>query len=176
MPPEDHVPSERAAGDDALLEDTYRHERSWLLSLASARGARQDAEDIVQHAFVRLAERDVRAVRLPRAYLGQAVRNLVRDRQRRAERRSEHDHHSLDEVELADGDQLARLEARDRLRRIERALEKLKPLTRQIFLASRVDGYSYTEIASETGLSVKGVEKQMSKALKILARDLRGHE
>ncbi len=130
----------------------------------------------MQHAFVRLAERGAGTIHAPRAYLGQAVKNLVRDRYRSAARRGENDHHSLDEVELAGSDQSACLEARDRLRRIERALEKLKPLTRQIFLASRVDGYSYAEIAAETGLSVKSVEKQMSRALKLLARDLRGHD
>jgi RNA polymerase sigma-70 factor (ECF subfamily) len=41
----------------------------------------------------------------------------------------------------------------------------LKPITRQIFLAHRVDGYSYGEIAERTGLSVKGVEKHMSRAI-----------
>ena len=178
VPPEDRFRSPPVQGtcEVGQLEQTYRNERSWLLALAGSRGSRQDAEDIVQHAFVRLAERGAGNVHAPRAYLGQAVKNLVRDRYRSAVRRGENDHHSLDEVELAGSDQAACLEARDRLRRIERALEKLKPLTRQVFLASRVDGYSYAEIAAGTGLSVKGVEKQMSRALKLLARDLRGHD
>ena len=56
--------------------------------------------------------------------------------------------------------------------RLEQAVARLKPLTREIFLAQRVDGYTYPEIAKETGLSVKGVEKQMSKAIKQLRRHL----
>jgi RNA polymerase sigma-70 factor (ECF subfamily) len=32
-------------------------------------------------------------------------------------------------------------------------------------LAHRIDGFTYAEIAERTGLSVKGVEKQMSKAI-----------
>jgi RNA polymerase sigma-70 factor (ECF subfamily) len=57
------------------------------------------------------------------------------------------------------------LEARDMLRRLEGAVAKLPLRTREIFLAHRLDGLTYTEIAARTGLSVKGVEKQMSKAI-----------
>lgn len=39
-------------------------------------------------------------------------------------------------------------------------------------MAHRMEGLTYTEIAERTGLSVKGVEKQMSKALVQLDRML----
>ncbi len=77
---------------------------------------------------------------------------------------------------MASGDPVAALEARDRLARIEEAVLRLKPLTREIFLACRLDGYSYAEIAERTGLSVRGVEKQMSRAIKQLGRHLRAHD
>ena len=51
------------------------------------------------------------------------------------------------------------------LRRLEEAIGKLKPKTREIFLAHRIHGFTYAEIADQTGLSIKGVEKQMSKAI-----------
>ena len=35
-------------------------------------------------------------------------------------------------------------------------------------MAHRVEGLTYAQIAERTGLSVKGVEKQMSKALRQL--------
>jgi RNA polymerase sigma-70 factor (ECF subfamily) len=41
----------------------------------------------------------------------------------------------------------------------------MKPKTREIFLAHRIHGFTYAQIAERTGLSVKGVEKQMSKAI-----------
>ena len=46
----------------------------------------------------------------------------------------------------------------------------LNPKTREIFLAKRLDGMSYAEISQRTGLSVKGIEKHMNKALKLLDR------
>ena len=39
-------------------------------------------------------------------------------------------------------------------------------------MAHRVEGLSYAEIAQRTGLSVKGVEKQMSKAIAAIDRML----
>ena len=62
-------------------------------------------------------------------------------------------------------DQVALLESRDTLRRLEQAIARLKPRTREIFLAHRIHGFTYAQIAERTGLSVKGVEKQMSKAI-----------
>jgi RNA polymerase sigma-70 factor (ECF subfamily) len=69
----------------------------------------------------------------------------------------------------------AELEHRDTLRRLEAAMLRLKPKTREIFLAKRLDGMSYAEIAERTGLSVKGVEKHMSKAIAMLDRAMERH-
>ena len=109
---------------------------------------------------------------VPSRYLGEAVRNLERDEARAAVRRSQRSHVQIDDIELAGSDPISHLEARDRLARIEVGLGRLKPLTRNVFLARRLDGYSYAEIAEQTGLSVRGVEKQMSRAIKQLARHL----
>jgi RNA polymerase sigma-70 factor (ECF subfamily) len=39
-------------------------------------------------------------------------------------------------------------------------------------MAHRLDGLSYAEIAARTGLSIKGVEKHMCKAIAQLDRSL----
>jgi RNA polymerase sigma-70 factor (ECF subfamily) len=62
------------------------------------------------------------------------------------------------------------LEARDMLLRVEAAVGRLKPRTRAIFLAHRIEGLSYADIAGRMGMSVKGVEKQMSKAIASIDR------
>ena len=56
------------------------------------------------------------------------------------------------------------------LDRLEQALLRLSPRTREIFLAHRLDGYTYSEIAHRTGLSVKTVEKHMTRAIAALDR------
>lgn len=62
------------------------------------------------------------------------------------------------------------------LARLERAVQSLPRTTREIFLAHRLDGYSYAEIADITGLSVEKVRRQMAKALYQLGRYADGDE
>ena len=56
------------------------------------------------------------------------------------------------------------------LRRMEAALARLSPKTRAIFVAHRLDGATYADLAERHGLSVKGVEWHMSKAIALLHR------
>lgn len=58
------------------------------------------------------------------------------------------------------------------LKKLERAMLKLPRSTREIFLAHRLDGMSYREIANRTGLTVRQVERHMAKALYRVCREL----
>ena len=98
--------------------------------------------------------------------------NLVKDRSREAARRTRSLHLVAEDHELAGNDQVRLVESRDMLNRIEAAMMGLRPRTREIFMAHRIDGLTYVEIAGRMGLSVKGVEKQMSKALQQIDRKL----
>lgn len=51
---------------------------------------------------------------------------------------------------------------------ISRTLQELSEQTRQVFILSRFENKSNKEIAEEMGISVKGVEYHISKALKAL--------
>jgi DNA-directed RNA polymerase specialized sigma24 family protein len=64
----------------------------------------------------------------------------------------------------------------DQIATMERALLSLPRLTREIFLARRLDGHSYAHIADVTGLSQRQVERQMAKVMRRLDRYLRGDE
>ena len=64
----------------------------------------------------------------------------------------------------------------DQLATMERALLSLPRLTREIFLAHRLDGYSYAHIAEVTGLSQHQVGRRMATAMRRLDRYLRGDE
>ena len=158
--------------DQLDIDRLYRDERSSLVRFfARNRSSAHDAEDLAQEAFLHLARSDEGPVPIvrPASYLRQIGRNLLKDRARSAEQR--HMAPGADvEHAISDIDELGRLEARDSLRRLEAAMLRLMPRSRDIFLAHRLDGMSYYEIAEQTGLSVKRVEKIMSKTIGQLTR------
>ena len=68
-------------------------------------------------------------------------------------------------LQACDPEELFSEEAR---RLVEETLAGLPARTRDIFIRSRYQGQSYKEIAAETGLTVKSVEFEISKAMKAL--------
>jgi RNA polymerase sigma factor (sigma-70 family) len=157
------------------IEGYYRRHAGRLIAqIARRAGCSEDAREVVHEAVTRFLSRD--ALRNPEvrrldAYMAEASRNLLTDRTRSRLRFTQ----ISDELRSSEPqhvDQIVFLETRDKLRRLEQAMQKLKPRTRAIFLAHRLRGLSYAEIATETGLSVKGVEKQMAKAIAKLSRFL----
>jgi len=175
MPRSASSPARADEGDDVPrgIETLYRSERNALMRFIARRGATDEASDIAQEAFVRLAQNeDFRTDRIarPAAYLRQIVRNLLRDRAKAASRRDDRHHLPHENELICPVNEIARLEARDGLARVEAAMRLMKPRTRDIFMAHRRDGLTYGEIAERTGMSVKGVEKQMSRAIAHLMR------
>ncbi len=55
---------------------------------------------------------------------------------------------------------------------IETSIEKLPEKLKTVFLLSRIEGFKYSEIAEICNISVKAVEKRMSKAFLLLRKDL----
>jgi RNA polymerase sigma factor (sigma-70 family) len=156
------------AEDRIRVQQLYREHSSFLLrQLTRKTGCRELARELVNETFLRLlrmAPGNLGRIEQPEAFLRRVSTNLLRDWARSAALRQR----SQSTLELAcdqQFDQVRELESRDTLRRLEHAVGKLKPKTREIFLAHRIHGFSYAEIAERSGLSVKGVEKQMSKAI-----------
>jgi RNA polymerase sigma-70 factor (ECF subfamily) len=136
------------------------------------------SHDIVQETFLRIWEN--RASLKPElsflAYALQISGNLVRDNARRGktrERLSKHvpqpavsemddPFHALQMTMLEE--QLMTIIARD-----------LPERCRTIFLLSRFEGKSNREIAEILGLSVKTIEHQISRALDLVRRKLKGY-
>jgi RNA polymerase sigma factor (sigma-70 family) len=168
-------PGARSAASDQALAELYREESPKLVRILTRKTrSADDAHDLVQDVFFRLARLvgQGAALEKPQAYLRRIASNLLKDRAKTSARRSATLHVVADEESLPGLDQQRLLESRDMLKRVEAAIMRLKPKTREIFVAHRVDGLTYAEIAERTGLSVKGVEKQMSKAIYQLDRML----
>jgi RNA polymerase sigma factor (sigma-70 family) len=164
LPPEDRA----LVAGGSPFENVFREQRPRLLRFFSRRRSKDAAEDLTQQAFARfvaLGGERVRALDSPGAYLHRTAINLLKDEAKAAARHGAQLHISVEDVAIMGPDQIAALEARDMLARLEAAMLRLKPRTREIFLAHRIDGYSYAEIAARTGLSVKAVEKHMSRAI-----------
>lgn len=172
LPPED-----RAVADitDHSIDALYRTQAPRLLRFFARRSGQDDALDLVHETFERLARRESEsapAVDRPEAYLSRIAGNLLRDRAKFAVRRAAAFHVSIDDVYLIGDDPHDQLEARDMINRLETAMQRLRPRTREIFMACRLDGYTYTEVAERVGMSVRGVRKQMSLAIGEIDRAL----
>lgn len=172
----DPLPPRDRLDEEALLAEIYRSESPKLVRILSRQiRSSDDAQDLVQDIFFRFARMRGRwpaSLERPQAYLRRIASNLLKDRAKSDARHSAGLHIVADEESLPGYDQHRLLESRDMLRRLEAAMMRLRPRTREIFMAHRIDGMTYVEIADRTGLSVKGVEKQMSKALAQLDRML----
>ncbi|MBL0726136.1 RNA polymerase sigma factor [Piscinibacter sp. HJYY11] len=153
---------------------------NWRSAFARVRSAlmrrgrsEQDAEDLVQEAWVRLACYEQEVIE-PEAFLMRAALNLSLDAHRVARNRGEQ--LVVDEVVLIDGSPGTEdiVLARERMVRLSECLGQLPPRTREIFLAHRVDGLRYQDIARHHGVSVSAVEKHIAKATLLLTSGMEG--
>jgi len=128
------------------------------------------AREIVQEAFVNLWEKrnTIDTNRSPKSYLATTVRNRCLNYLR--------DHKKFDQSILefegldAGHDYAApdHLVADELKVRIEEATNALPDKCREIFLLNRMEHKKYQEIADALNISVKTVEAQMSKALRVM--------
>lgn len=169
FPPDDRVPANTG------LATLYQACSDRLARYFARRGGGDDTLDLVHDAFVRLAALDphaARAIATPEAYLSRVATNLLRDRARAAARRALEAQGDAAIVEADTADPHRLLEERDALARLEQAISRMSVRRRRIFLLHRVEGLTYAQIGEEVGMSIKGVKKQMAKALSELRRDV----
>lgn len=150
------------------VQELYvRHSPGLVRRLTRRTGCTELARDVANETFLKvlgLTPAKFRSIEQPQAFLWRVSVNLLHDWSR-ARALSERLRPMLEADDPETFDQVSALESRDKLKRLEQVIERLRPRTREIFLAHRVKGRTYAEIADELGLTVKGVEKQMSKAI-----------
>lgn len=64
----------------------------------------------------------------------------------------------------------------EKLRRLEEAALSMPKLQREIFMAHRLDGMPYEEIARRTGLTVRQVERHIGRAIYKTTMSLKGRK
>lgn len=160
--------------DRPTFDQLFREHYPLLVGVAeSMLGDRQAAEDVAQEVMIELWRREGLSIETTlRGYLVRAVRNraLNQIRHRKVAGRVGAEDLDLPAVPSADHSvREAELAAA-----IRKGVARLPDRCREVFELSRTQGLKYTEIAEALDISVKTVEAQMGKALRMLREDLAG--
>jgi len=143
--------------------------RSWLRRRAAGV---DDAEDIVQECYCRLAQlRDVAHISQPRAYLFTIARNLLQQQLKAARVvRIEALSDAGPDWPSDDPSPERSVAARQELARVQAALATLTDRARRIFVMRRIDGMAQKEIARVLDVSETVVENDASRSLRAILR------
>ncbi|MCB0533550.1 MAG: RNA polymerase sigma-70 factor [Saprospiraceae bacterium] len=157
-------------GDEAAFEAVFRRWYEPLCHYACrlADGDMDEAEDLVQQAFVKLWEHraKLQVTWSLKAYLYKSVHNACLNRLRSRQVQSKYLDFTAqqpDTMHTQPDDTTPELRER-----FQQALDSLPPQCRHVFELSRFEALKYREIADQLGISIKTVETQMGKALRVL--------
>lgn len=152
----------------AGLEAVFLAHREALLRFLRARGAGDDAEDLLQDLWFRVAAAPTGPIAEPVGYLMRAANNLMLDRARGATRAMQRDL-AWSEAAAHEAPSAERtLIGRDALSRTEQTLAALGLRTEAIFRRYRLDDVTIDQVAREFGVSRSTVEKDLQKAYRAL--------
>jgi len=166
---------------DAYRELFYQYHGRMVLFALKFTGDLQVSQDIVQDAFLKLWEISplLNSFKVPRAYLFQSIKNSCLNHIRHIKIR-----HSVEgqlasqmaEAEkslfLSPDDPLQSLLEQDVQYKIDEIIQLMPEKCREVFLMSRNDMLKNREIAEKMGISLKMVEKHISKAMLTLRTNL----
>ena len=130
----------------------------------------ESSEDVVQELFSKIWEKqklEIGATQL-KYYLFTAVRNncitrLQKNKKNYFEELKDEDATDEMKIFLEKNEEAAQPKEL-----IAKAMELLPPKCREVFLLSRLSGHTYMQIAESLGISVKTVENQMGKAIRLM--------
>jgi len=150
---------------EALFREHYNALANYAYSILKNK---QNAEDVVQDVFVKLWQNTPGVITTAQVkfYLLTATKNNCISFLRKQSGKT---FLQVEETNLpAQADEPARREPQDIAAIVNHALSQLPPQCLAIFKLSRFGKLTYQQIADELGLSVKTVENQMGKALRIM--------
>jgi RNA polymerase sigma-70 factor (family 1) len=134
----------------------------------------EESEDVVQQVFVTLWQKidEIEFTISIKSYLYKMVHNHCLNKLKHEQIKQRHANEVLQVQHTTSYQEHGKSEL---LKQIEIALETLPEQCGRIFRMSRYDGMKYQEIANELGLSIKTIENQMGKALKIMREKLKDY-
>jgi RNA polymerase sigma-70 factor (ECF subfamily) len=156
--------------DEKAMAQIFRaHYAKVCLAIKRVIADEHVVEDLAQDVFYDLWRKraSIEITTSLRAYLRRAgvnkTLNYIRDKKIKWD-----DEDKLPTVSVQAPDAVQVLEGQDLKNTIEQAIDELPERCRLIFSLSRFEDMSYQQIADELDISIKTVENQMSKALKLL--------
>ncbi|WP_426326247.1 RNA polymerase sigma-70 factor [Pedobacter sp. R-06] len=131
---------------------------------------KDDAEEIVQNVFVRIwtKREQLKTDGFLKSFLYRSVHNESLNYLKHQKVRSNFNVHYADAVKNDTGNLNTEIMATELEKNIHSAINELPEKCRNVFQLSRFDQMKYQEIADALNISIKTVENQMGKALKIL--------
>lgn len=147
-----------------IFEEHYEFIRNYIYYLS---GDMDIAEDLVQDVFMKVWERrETIKDQTLKPLLYKISRNLYFN----LYKRNTLDIRFLNATENRDENESPEylMEMNEFNEKLQKAISALPEHCRTIFLMSRIDEMKYHEIAERFNISVKAVEKQISKALRLL--------
>lgn len=153
-----------------------------MRQVLSRRGrARDEIDDLMQDAVVRLLEFTQDAVREPEAVLVRTVQRLAlnHDRDSHANLYADEPVETLALVDLGPRPEEV-LAGEQCLEGMRRTLDAVNRRTRDVFFMHRLHGLRYAQIAERMNMPVSTVEKHIARAMTVLLekqrREMQGHD
>ena len=154
---------------DDSIETLYRAQFQTLVGFARYKGAASDdAEEIVQDAFSRLARYGAREkIQNDIAFLRTIIVNLIRDRFRSRAGRPPHiEYDEMDQEPASDRPGPESIYgARQALQLTLDDLDALPALTREVFIRYRLKQENYERIARDCGITIAIVRRHLRDAM-----------
>lgn len=167
-----------SAGDELAYEGLFKSHFAelTLYAMRFVRGM-ENAEEIVQDIFFNLwNNREKLNVNTSiKSYLYRSVKNTclnVLKHQKVEDRYQKYLSRELQGEEMNADNWMVESELSDK---ISKAIDKLPPERKKVFVLSRFEELKYKEIAEKLNISIKTVETQMGKALKFLREELKDY-
>jgi RNA polymerase sigma-70 factor (ECF subfamily) len=137
-----------------------------------------EAEDLTQEVFIRIAGAGHAPMRQAEHYIFQVAQNLLRDRARRDQVRTDYVARmcAVDGLNVDTLDPYRVAAGREAMALLNAGLQELPERTRQIFLLFRYEQIDQRTIAESFGISVSAVEKHIYRAMARLIVKIGGPE
>ena len=165
-------------GNKDAFENIFKEHYSHLCSYTNKFVLDLDAaEEVVQELFFQIWQKkeDLNITTSLKSYLFRAAHNSSLNYIKHQNIQLKYKEQTLAEHHELSYQQYGYSEINELQDRIRKAIDKLPPERRKVFVMNRFEELSYKEVAEKLGLSIKTVENQIGKALKFLRDELKDY-